>query len=254
LDRSGATEAPAVLEANPTHGNLLGRIEHRVHLGSLVTDFTPVQAGAVYRANDGYLVLDARDVLRNFLPWEALKKALKSRSARIEEPLEEYRLVATAGLAPEPIALSVKLVLLGTPLLYDLLHALDEDFLELFKVKVDFEDSVPQTPDFELFSSTVETAWMWKRSPWTAWTTSSRSIRWRGSHRGRRPRPGARHPLPAGGARAARARRHLHRAGQARRRDVRTLRGLWRRARARPAPGDARHCLRCQARWEKGAG
>jgi len=151
VDRGGATGAPVVREANPTHGNLLGRIEHRVHLGSLVTDFTLVQAGAVHRANGGYLVLDARDVLRNFLAWEALKKALKNRSVRIEEPLEEYRLVATAGLAPEPIALSVKVVLLGTPLLYYLLHALDEDFRELFKVKVDFEDSVPRTPDFELF-------------------------------------------------------------------------------------------------------
>jgi hypothetical protein len=91
----------------------------------------------LHRANGGYLVLDARDVFRNFLAWEVLKNALKSRSARIEEPLEEYRLVATAGLAPEPITLSVKLVLLGTPLLYHLLHTLDEDFRELFNGAVE---------------------------------------------------------------------------------------------------------------------
>jgi lon-related putative ATP-dependent protease len=151
VDRRGATGAPVVLEANPTHGNLLGRIEHRAHLGTLVTDFTLIKAGALHRANGGYLILDARDVLRTFLAWDALKKALKSRSIRIEEPLEEYRLVAAAGLAPEPIPLAVKVVLIGTPRLYYLLHALDEDFRELFKVKVDFEESLPRTPDFELF-------------------------------------------------------------------------------------------------------
>jgi lon-related putative ATP-dependent protease len=151
VDRSGAAGAPVILEQNPTHGNLLGRLEHRVHLGTLVTDFTLIKAGALHRANGGYLILEARDVLRAFLAWEALKKALKSRSIRIEEPLEEYRLVAAAGLAPEPIPLAVKVVLIGTPLLYYLLYALDEDFRELFKVKVDFEDSLPRTPDFELF-------------------------------------------------------------------------------------------------------
>ncbi len=151
VERSGAAGAPVILEENPTHGNLLGRIEHRVHLGTLVTDFTLIKAGALHRANGGYLILEAKDVLRAFLAWEALKKALKSRSIRIEEPLEEYRLAAAAGLAPEPIPLAVKVVLIGTPLLYYLLYALDEDFRELFKVKVDFEESLPRTPDFELF-------------------------------------------------------------------------------------------------------
>jgi lon-related putative ATP-dependent protease len=151
VDRRGAAGAPVVLEENPTHGNLLGRIEHRVHLGTLVTDFTLIKAGALHRANGGYLILEAKDVLRAFLAWEALKKALKSRSVRIEEPLEEYRVVATAGLAPEPIPLAVKVVLIGTPLIYYLLYALDEDFRELFKVKVDFDASLPRTPDFERF-------------------------------------------------------------------------------------------------------
>ena len=153
VDRSGARGAPVVLEQNPTHGNLLGRIEHRVHFGTLVTDFTLIKAGALHQANGGYLILEAKDVLRNFLVWEALKKALKSRSIRIEEPLEEFRLVSAAGLAPEPIPLSVKVVLIGTPILYYLLYALDEDFRELFKVKVDFDDSLPRTPEFELFYS-----------------------------------------------------------------------------------------------------
>jgi lon-related putative ATP-dependent protease len=149
VDRSGAQGAPVVFEQNPTRGNLLGRMEHRAHFGSLVTDFTLIKAGALHRANGGYLLLEAKDVLRNFMAWESLKKALKSQSLRIEEPLAELQIVNTVSLAPEPIPLSVKVVLLGSPLLYYLLYALDEDFGELFKVKVDFDDSFPRTAETE---------------------------------------------------------------------------------------------------------
>jgi lon-related putative ATP-dependent protease len=148
VDRTGARGAPVVFERNPTHGNLLGRIEHRAHFGTLVTDFTLIKPGALHLANGGYLILEAKDVLRNFLAWDALKKALKSRSIRIEEPLEEFRVVA-ATLAPEPIPLTVKIVLIGSPMFYYLLHALDEDFRELFKVKVDFDDSLERSPETE---------------------------------------------------------------------------------------------------------
>ncbi len=150
VDRSAARGAPVVLEPNPTYGNLVGRVEHRVHFGTLVTDFSLIKAGALHRANGGYLILEAMDVLRNLLAWDALKKALKSRSARIEDPLEEWRMASAAGLCPEPIPLSLKVVLIGSPLLYYLLCAFDEDFRELFKVKVDFDDSLPRSADFEL--------------------------------------------------------------------------------------------------------
>lgn len=149
VDRSGAVGAPVVVEPNPTHGNLVGRIEHRVHFGALVTDFTLIKPGALHLANGGYLILEARDVLGSVLAWDALKKALKSRSIRIQEPLEELRLVTAATLAPKPIPLSVKVVLIGTPLYYYLLYALDEDFRELFKVKVDFDESMDRTPETE---------------------------------------------------------------------------------------------------------
>jgi len=150
VDRTGAQGAPVVVEPNPTHANLLGRLEHRVHFGTLVTDFTLIKPGALHQANGGYLVLEATDVLRALLAWDALKKALKSRSIRLEDPLDELRLVSTVSLAPEPIPLAVKVVMIGSPILYHLLYTLDEDFRELFKVKVDFDDSLPRTPEFEL--------------------------------------------------------------------------------------------------------
>jgi len=80
----------------------------------------------------------------------ALKKAIDSRSVRIEEPFADLRLVNAVSLAPEPIPLDVKVVLIGNPFLYYLFHAVDEDFRALFKVKVEFEDSLPRTPEFEM--------------------------------------------------------------------------------------------------------
>jgi lon-related putative ATP-dependent protease len=150
VDRADARGAPVVVEENPTHANLVGRVEHRAHFGTLVTDFTLIKAGALHRANGGYLILEAKDVLRNFAAWDTLKKALKSRVVRIDDPLEEYRVISTVSLAPEPIPLAVKVVLLGSPLLYYVLHHLDEDFGELFKVKVDFDDSLPRTRETEM--------------------------------------------------------------------------------------------------------
>jgi predicted ATP-dependent protease len=123
---------------------------HRAHFGSLITDFTLIKPGALHRPNGGYLILEAKDVLRNFMAWESLKKALKSRAIRTEEPLEELRVISTVSLAPEPIPLAVKVVLIGSPSIYYLLYALDEDFGELFKVKLDFDDSFCRTPETEL--------------------------------------------------------------------------------------------------------
>jgi lon-related putative ATP-dependent protease len=150
VDRGDTQGTPVVFEQNPTHGNLLGRVEHRAHFGSFVTDFTLIKAGALHRANGGYLILEANDVLRNFMAWDALKKALKSRAVRIEPPLAELQAISAVTLAPEPIPLSVKVVLIGSPTIYYLLSALDDDFGELFKVKVDFDDSLPRTRENEL--------------------------------------------------------------------------------------------------------
>ncbi len=150
VERSAGEGAPVVFEQDPTYGNLVGRIEHRAHFGTLVTDFTLIKPGALHRANGGYLILEAKDVLTTFMAWQALKKALQGRAIRIEGPLEELRAMSTVSLAPEPIPLSVKIVLIGSPFLYYLLYNLDEDFRELFKVKVDFDDSLERTPETEL--------------------------------------------------------------------------------------------------------
>ncbi len=104
----------------------------------MVTDFHQIRPGALARANGGFLVLEALDVLRNPFAWEALKRALLSAQVRAENLGEQLSAFPTATLRPEPIALDLKVVLIGSSPLYHLLYALDEDFRELFKVKVDF--------------------------------------------------------------------------------------------------------------------
>jgi lon-related putative ATP-dependent protease len=137
---------PIVDEENPTHDNLVGRIEHIAQMGTLVTDFSLIKAGALHRANGGYLMLDAVKLLTQPFAWEALKRALRSREIRTESLGQALSLVSTVSLTPQPIPLGVKIVLVGPRLIYYLLHAYDQEFAELFKVAADFEEDVERGP------------------------------------------------------------------------------------------------------------
>jgi len=150
VDRTGLAGAPLVEEDLPTLAALVGRIEHQAHFGALVTDFTLLRAGALHRANGGYLLVDARRLLTQPFAWEELKRALRSGVVRIE-PLER-RFGSSAGsmLEPAPIPLSVKVVLFGERRLYYLLAELDPEFQRLFQVAADLEDDVPRAEGGEL--------------------------------------------------------------------------------------------------------
>src|SRR5581483_10449181 len=147
VDHAPGTGAPIVMEPNPTYYNLIGRVEYRSSFGAMFTDFRQIKAGALHRANGGFLVLEALDVLSNPFAWDALKRALTSREVRIENLGEQLTPVPTASLAPEPVPLDVKVVLLGTPRLYQILQAVDEDFRQLFKVKADFAPDMEWSAD-----------------------------------------------------------------------------------------------------------
>jgi lon-related putative ATP-dependent protease len=144
VGRDGAEEAPIVYEDNPSHDALVGRIEHISQMGALVTDFTLIKPGALHLANGGYLVLDAHRVLTQPFAWEALKRALRSGEIRTRALGHELSFISTVSLEPEPIPLDVKVVLVGERYLYYLLHALDPEFAELFKVAADFEEDMPR--------------------------------------------------------------------------------------------------------------
>jgi len=147
VDNSETNGAPVVFDSNPTYLNLFGRIEYKILYGMALTDFTMIRGGSVHKANGGYLVLDALDVLRNPFSYDALKRAIKHEEIKVEDILEQYRLMSTATLKPEAIPLDIKVVLVGNPYLYYILSSMDPDYNELFKVKADFDNRMERTPE-----------------------------------------------------------------------------------------------------------
>ncbi len=147
VDHSQSEGAPVIYEEHPAYNNLVGRIEHMAQMGALVTDFNLIKPGALHRANGGYLVLDARDLLTQPYAWNALKRVLRAQEVRIESLSQALSLVSTVSLEPEPIPLDVKVVLIGERLLYYLLYDLDPDFGELFKVEADFSSEMPRSDE-----------------------------------------------------------------------------------------------------------
>jgi lon-related putative ATP-dependent protease len=139
VDNSKASGAPVVFEQNPTYQNLFGRVEKEVQFGIVSTDFTMIRPGSVHKANGGYMVIPVEDLLRNPFAWDGIKTALKTKEVAIEEPGERLGFITTRGLKPQPIPLSLKLVLIGTPQINQLLYSLDPDFQDLFKVRADFD-------------------------------------------------------------------------------------------------------------------
>jgi predicted ATP-dependent protease len=145
IDHSHSRGAPVIHELNPTYYNLFGKAEYRGEFGAMVTDFTMIKPGAIHRANGGYLILQARELLTSPLSWEGLKRMLRGREIRIENVAEQYGFMAAATLRPEPIPLSVKVILIGSAIVYQLLRTYDEDFAKLFKIKADFDSDLART-------------------------------------------------------------------------------------------------------------
>jgi predicted ATP-dependent protease len=146
---AGESDVPIIEELHPTLGNLLGSIEYVSQRGVLVTNFRLIKAGAIHRANGGFLLLDIRSLLTEPFSWTALKRTLRQREIRIEDLGRFIGLTSTVSLEPDPIPLDVKVVLFGDRLLYYLLAALDPELAEHFKVLADLEDDVERTPATE---------------------------------------------------------------------------------------------------------
>jgi lon-related putative ATP-dependent protease len=146
VDNSGTKGGPVVEEANPTYNNLIGRVERKARFGALYTNFAMIRSGSLLQANGGYLILNALDVLRNPFSWDALKRVIKKSEVKVEDLSELYG-IATGGLKAEPIPVSLKLIMLGSPWLYYLLYYYDEDFRDIFKVKSDFDTQTASSSD-----------------------------------------------------------------------------------------------------------
>ncbi|WP_417317219.1 Lon protease family protein [Emcibacter sp.] len=147
VDNSEAKHAPVIHEDEPTYDRLLGRVEYRSEMGTLMTDFRLVRAGALHTVNGGYLMVEILKLLQHPYAYEALKRTLKSGEIKIESLGQVLGFINTVGLEPEPIPLQVKVVLLGTRMLYYLLSSLDPEFVDLFKVAADFDEQMERSEE-----------------------------------------------------------------------------------------------------------
>ncbi len=147
IDNSETKGAPVIMESNPTYQNLLGRTEKEAQFGALTTDFSMIRAGSVHKANGGYLIIPVEDLLRNPFSYDGLKKDIKDEKIVIEEPEERYGFISVKTLKPQPIPLTIKVILIGDPYVYQLLFQLDADFRELFKIKAEFDSVMDRTDE-----------------------------------------------------------------------------------------------------------
>jgi len=139
VDNSGLKGAPVIIEQNPTHQNLFGRIEKEAQFGVLSTDFTMIHSGSMHKANNGFIVIPVEDLFKNISSWDSLKMSLRDKKITIEEASEKLGMISTRGLKPEPIPLNIKVILIGIPYHYNILYNADNEFKKHFKVKADYD-------------------------------------------------------------------------------------------------------------------
>jgi predicted ATP-dependent protease len=149
VDRSQQVGAPVVVERVPTAQNLCGYFEYRETPGGLMTDHTMIRAGALHRANGGFLLIQVSDLLTQDGAWDSLKRALRHKEIRVEEGpgSGDFRPRLAGALKPGAVPLDTKVILVGNHDLYYTLKLEDEDFQRLFKILADFEHSMPRTRD-----------------------------------------------------------------------------------------------------------
>jgi predicted ATP-dependent protease len=142
VDNSALDGPPIIIEPNPNWFNMFGKVERRALMGTYISDHGMIKPGAIQLANGGYLVLNIRDVLLNPGVWEGLKRVIRTKEVRVEDPWEQFSFLTPQGMRPQPMPVELKITAMGDDQMYQLLSAYDEDFWEMFKVKADFDYQV----------------------------------------------------------------------------------------------------------------
>ena len=140
VDNSELEGAPVIMDSNYSYQNIFGKLEYENYYGTLKTDFTMLKAGLLHKANGGYIMFQARDLLANGISYATLKKALRIKEISIENATDQATSMAMVSLKPEPIPLDLKVMLIGDGAIYQTLLAMDSDFKNLFKIKVEWEE------------------------------------------------------------------------------------------------------------------
>lgn len=136
VDNQNNDKAPIIVESNPSPSNLFGKVEYDYNSGNIKTDFTKIFSGSVQKANGGYLVLYAQQLLSYPLSWELLKRTIKSQKIPIETKV---------SIEAEEIPLDLKIILIGSNYIYDALYRYDNEFSKYFKIFVDFENEMDKS-------------------------------------------------------------------------------------------------------------
>lgn len=139
VDNAPLEEPPIILETHPNWSNLFGKIERRAFMGAYFSDHTMLKSGSLHQANGGYIIMYFRDLISNPGVWEGLKRTLKNQEIRLEDPFEQFGIIAPQGLRPDPLPFDAKVIIIGDEYYYRALTLLDEDFRDLFKIKADFD-------------------------------------------------------------------------------------------------------------------
>lgn len=143
VDNSNTEGAPVIMDSNYSFNNLFGRLEYENYYGMLKTDYTMLRPGLLQKANGGYIMFQANDLLSNPACYEYLKRILRNKEIGIDNSNDQKSSMVLISLKPEPIPLDLKVILIGNENVYQTLLSVDEEFRKLFKIKVEFEDFAP---------------------------------------------------------------------------------------------------------------
>lgn len=142
-ESDGRDGCPVRIESHPTYSNLFGVVERPALSAGPGHFHEAVQGGTLLSADGGYLVLNANDVFRETAVWRTLKRVIQSGRLQIHG-LESVSPLGLTGVRPQSIPVDIKVILIGEDSLYEALHDSDYDFPKLFKVKAEFDDTVPR--------------------------------------------------------------------------------------------------------------
>lgn len=145
IDNSEGEGAPVVRDSNPNYYNLLGKIEYVNERGILKTDHTRIKSGTIHEANGGFLIIQAKDILKSQYAWDGLKRALTTDEAKIENI--DKGSVVSQTISPQPIPIDLKVIIIGDHHTYQLLFMYDEEFKKLFKIRSDFDVEMDRNKD-----------------------------------------------------------------------------------------------------------
>jgi len=147
IDNSHLEGAPVIMDSNYTYQNIFGKLEYENQFGMLKTDFTMLKPGLLHKANGGYIIFQAKDLVTNQQCYESLKKVLQVKEISIENSMEQRSSMMLVSLKPEPIPLDLKVIIIGNSDIYHTLLSYDNDFRKLFKIKVEFEEDAPKNEE-----------------------------------------------------------------------------------------------------------